>query len=100
MSVLDPAKAVCVAVGVGTVLWGGALVAGSSDAPLSDGRSPQSAESQAVKSYAFLHGQWFDGKGFQQTTWYSAQGRLTRTAPRRPASSRPWILRVRSSSLL
>lgn len=79
MSVLDLAKAVCAVVGVGSALWGGVVVA--SGANPSDGRSRPSAESQAVKNYAFLHGQWFDGKGFQQATWYSVQGRLTRTAP-------------------
>ena len=79
MSVLDLAKTVCVVVGVGSALWGG--VVGVSGAVPSDGRSRPSAESQAVKNYAFLHGQWFDGKGFQQATWYSSQGRLTRTAP-------------------
>ena len=34
--------------------------------------------------YAFINGQWFDGKGFQSTTWYSVQGRLTHTAPKGP----------------
>ena len=32
-------------------------------------------------SYAFLNGRWFDGQGFQAATWYSVQGRLTRTPP-------------------
>ena len=32
-------------------------------------------------SYAFINGRWFDGQGFQSTTWYSVQGRLTRTPP-------------------
>jgi hypothetical protein len=32
-------------------------------------------------SYAFINGRWFDGQGFQPTTWYSVQGRLTRTPP-------------------
>jgi hypothetical protein len=31
--------------------------------------------------YAFLNGRWFDGKDFVSATWYSEQGRLTRTAP-------------------
>lgn len=81
MSVLDLAKTVCAVLGVGTVLWGGSVVAASSDASPSDGSSRPSAESQAAKNYVFFHGQWFDGKGFQKTTWYSVQGRLTRTAP-------------------
>ncbi|MEO8339631.1 MAG: amidohydrolase family protein [Nitrospirota bacterium] len=34
-----------------------------------------------MKNYALLHGRWFDGNGFHQATWYSVQGRLTRTAP-------------------
>ena len=79
MSVLDAAKSICAVVGVGALLWGGTVV--TSSAASSDGISRPSVEHQAVKNYAFLHGQWFDGKGFQQTTWYSAQGRLTRTAP-------------------
>lgn len=78
MSVIDLAKTVCVVVGVASALWGGVACSGASP---SDGRSLPSAEFQAVKNYAFLHGRWFDGKGFQQTTWYSVQGRLTRTAP-------------------
>jgi len=32
-------------------------------------------------SYAFTNGRWFDGQGFQAATWYSVQGRLTRTPP-------------------
>ena len=32
-------------------------------------------------SYAFINGRWFDGRGFQPATWYSVQGRLTRTPP-------------------
>ena len=32
-------------------------------------------------SYAVINGRWFDGQGFQSTTWYSVQGRLTRTPP-------------------
>lgn len=72
---------VCVAVGVGMVLWGGALVTASAGTSQSNERSLPEAEPQALKNYAFLHGQWFDGKGFRQATWYSVQGRLTRTAP-------------------
>jgi|CXWL01.1.fsa_nt_gi imidazolonepropionase-like amidohydrolase len=80
MSVLGLAKTVCVVVGAGSVLWGG-MVAASSGAAPSDGISRPSTESQTVKNYAFLHGQWFDGKTFHPATWYSSQGRLTRTAP-------------------
>jgi hypothetical protein len=72
---------VCVAVCGGTVLWGGVVVAAFAGASPSDERPLSAAESQAMKTYAFLHGQWFDGKGFHQATWYSVQGRLTRTAP-------------------
>ena len=79
MSVLNVAKTVCVVVGVGTLLWGGMVVA--SGAAPSEGISRPSVEQQAVKHYAFLHGQWFDGNGFHPATWYSVQGRLTRTAP-------------------
>jgi imidazolonepropionase-like amidohydrolase len=81
MSVLDLAKAVCAVVGVVSALCGGAIVAAPSDAAQHDVRALPTAESQTLKSYAFLHGWWFDGKGFQQATWYSVQGRLTRTAP-------------------
>lgn len=81
MSVLDLAKAVCAVVGVVSALCGGAIVAVPSDAAQHDVRALSTAESQTLKSYAFLHGWWFDGKGFQQATWYSVQGRLTRTAP-------------------
>lgn len=83
MSVHDLAKAVCVVVGAGSafVLWGSAAIAASTEASQSDERSRPAAESQAVKNYALLHGQWFDGKDFHKATWYSVQGRLTRTAP-------------------
>ena len=66
---------------VGTVLCAGTDVTASADTPHSDERSRPAAESQAVKNYALLHGQWFDGKDFHKATWYSVQGRLTRTAP-------------------
>lgn len=33
------------------------------------------------KSYQFLNGQWFDGKGFRRQTFYSAGGVLTRKKP-------------------
>ncbi len=79
-SIVDLAKMVCVIVGMGSVLWGGLIGEASSDSFPSEGLLP-AAESQALKNYAFLHGQWFDGKGFHQATWYSVQGRLTRTAP-------------------
>ncbi|WP_447599682.1 amidohydrolase family protein [Nitrospira sp. Nam80] len=35
----------------------------------------------APQNYAFTNGRWFDGSGFQEATWYSVQGRLTRTPP-------------------
>ena len=31
-----------------------------------------------ARQYVFTNGRWFDGRGFQATTWYSVQGRLTR----------------------
>ncbi|MGP0592548.1 amidohydrolase family protein [Nitrospira sp. T9] len=34
-----------------------------------------------AKTYAFINGQWFDGHGFTQDTWYAAQGSLTRFRP-------------------
>lgn len=37
---------------------------------------------ESSKPYAFVNGRWFDGKGFVSATWYSEQGRLTRTAPK------------------
>ena len=79
MSVFDVAKAICAVVGAVSALWGGMEVA-SGAAPL-DGISRPSGEHQVVKNYVFLHGQWFDGNGFHPATWYSVQGRLTRTAP-------------------
>jgi hypothetical protein len=79
MSVFDVAKAICAVVGAVSALWGGIEVA-SGAAPL-DGISRPSGEHQVVKNYAFLHGQWFDGNAFHPATWYSSQGRLTRTAP-------------------
>jgi len=35
------------------------------------------------KSYQFINGQWFDGKGFRRQTFYSAGGFLTRKKPAR-----------------
>ncbi|WNM59819.1 amidohydrolase family protein [Candidatus Nitrospira allomarina] len=34
-----------------------------------------------AKTYAFINGQWFDGQGFTQDTWYAVQGSLTRLRP-------------------
>jgi imidazolonepropionase-like amidohydrolase len=34
-----------------------------------------------TKASAFINGQWFDGTGFTEGTWYSVQGRLTRAKP-------------------
>ncbi|MEQ1844748.1 MAG: hypothetical protein ABL983_04130 [Nitrospira sp.] len=79
MSVFDVAKAICSVVGAVSALWGGMEVA--SGAAALDGISRPSGEHQVVKNYVFLHGQWFDGNGFHPATWYSVQGRLTRTAP-------------------
>ncbi len=49
------------------------------------GAGPQAVPS--AKSYAFVHGQWFDGEGFQPETWYAVQGRLTRQAPSDPVET-------------
>lgn len=35
----------------------------------------------APKSYQFINGQWFDGKGFHRQTFYSVSGLLTRKKP-------------------
>src|SRR6266851_6582681 len=35
------------------------------------------------KSYQFINGQWFDGKGFRRQTFYSVNGFLTRKKPAR-----------------
>lgn len=44
-------------------------------------------ESPAMKTYAFLNGRWFDGKGFEAVTWYSVQGRFTRQSPQGPVET-------------
>jgi len=54
--------------------------AGGTDLPSSSKASHQTGPSGS-DSYAFINGRWFDGQGFQSTTWYSVQGRLTRTPP-------------------
>lgn len=36
----------------------------------------------AAKSYKFVNGQWFDGRGFRRQTFYSVKGLLTRRPPR------------------
>ena len=41
-------------------------------------------EASKAPTYAFVNGRWFDGQGFQATTWYSVQGRLTRQLPQGP----------------
>jgi imidazolonepropionase-like amidohydrolase len=40
-----------------------------------------SSNETAPKAYAFLNGQWFDGTGFQRTTWYAVEGRFTQRPP-------------------
>jgi cytosine/adenosine deaminase-related metal-dependent hydrolase len=35
----------------------------------------------APQAYVFINGQWFDGAGFQRSTWYAVGGRLTRRPP-------------------
>lgn len=57
-------------------------VSGSSELAPVSGKSATWPESSFMKPYAFVNGQWFDGKGFVSATWYSEQGRLTRTAPK------------------
>jgi hypothetical protein len=54
--------------------------AGGTDLSSSSKASHQTGPSGS-DSYAFINGRWFDGQGFQPTTWYSVQGRLTRTPP-------------------
>ena len=38
-------------------------------------------DENTAKTYAFINGQWFDGQGFNQDTWYAVQGSLTRFQP-------------------
>lgn len=38
-------------------------------------------DGNTAKTYAFINGQWFDGQGFTQDTWYAVQGTLTRLRP-------------------
>jgi imidazolonepropionase-like amidohydrolase len=33
------------------------------------------------QAYVFTNGRWFDGTGFQRTTWYAVDGRLTHRPP-------------------
>ena len=47
----------------------------------SSSKASQQTGPSGSDSYAFTNGRWFDGKGFQAATWYSVQGRLTRTPP-------------------
>ncbi|HNP29185.1 MAG TPA: amidohydrolase family protein [Nitrospirales bacterium] len=39
------------------------------------------------RTYAFVNGQWFDGQGFSQGTWYAVQGSLTRSRPKSVAQT-------------
>lgn len=47
----------------------------------SSAKASQQTGPSGSDSYAFINGRWFDGRGFQAATWYSVQGRLTRTPP-------------------
>lgn len=47
----------------------------------SSSKASHPTEPSGSDSYAFTNGRWFDGRGFQAATWYSVQGRLTRTPP-------------------
>ena len=40
-------------------------------------------DSVTSKTYQFTNGQWFDGKSFRRTNYYSANGILTRLKPRK-----------------
>lgn len=39
------------------------------------------AGGSGMKRYEFVHGQWFDGRQFQDATFYTTDGRLTTTKP-------------------
>jgi len=43
----------------------------------------KTAAAQQPLTYKFVNGQWFDGKGFQRKTFYSAGGVLTESKPRK-----------------
>ncbi|MCA1636054.1 MAG: amidohydrolase family protein [Acidobacteria bacterium] len=43
----------------------------------------KAAAARASLTYKFVNGQWFDGKGFQRKTFYSAGGVLTEKEPRK-----------------
>lgn len=55
--------------------------AGEVGSVLSSGTSHTTASATAG-NYALLNGRWFNGAGFEADSWYSVQGRLTRTAPK------------------
>jgi len=44
--------------------------------------SPAPADERAGKSFAFINGQWFDGRAFRRRTFYSTGGVLTDQRPR------------------
>jgi imidazolonepropionase-like amidohydrolase len=41
----------------------------------------KAGDMSAETIHAFINGRWFNGTGFTKGTWYSAQGRLSRTKP-------------------
>ena len=57
------------------------LLAGCAGGTGLSSKASQQTGPSGSDSYAFTNGRWFDGKGFQAATWYSVQGRLTRTPP-------------------
>lgn len=44
--------------------------------------APATPAPRAARTYKFVNGQWFDGKGFKRRTFYSAGGLLTEKKPR------------------
>lgn len=53
------------------------------DAPTTTPARAAAPSSAAPPTYKFVNGQWFDGKGFQRKTFYSAGGVLTEKEPRK-----------------
>lgn len=49
--------------------------------PFAFGQSGDAADGSLSKRYEFVNGRWFDGHEFQETTFYTVDGRLTRTRP-------------------
>jgi imidazolonepropionase-like amidohydrolase len=49
--------------------------------PLAFGQGVNAAGGSLSKRYEFVNGRWFDGREFQEVTFYAVDGRLTRTRP-------------------